>query len=225
MTRSIIDNAAFIAEKNAKVNGPIWLYNIELVPGSTAYDIKMAEWDTDITYKGLVFVKYPITHDGISENSSGEIDSLNVTISNVSREMSAYIEANDGLRGLKVTIWQVFKNLLADTHAYIEDVFWIDSCGYNQQAATFVLKGKIDLVNITIPTRKFSRDYCQFTYKGYGCWEWSDSGDPGSALVASATFTAGSPDTCNHRILDCERHCNQARFGAFPGIPSRRVQT
>jgi phage-related protein len=139
-------DAAFTTEKNKASNQPIFLYTIYDYDGSST-NLYFAEYDTDIKYPaitGITYIKYPITHDYVSENTSGEIDSVKVRISNVSREIQAYLETYD-LRGKKVVIKIVFANQLADADVYLNDTYYIDSYTADQQVIEFTLSGKMEV--------------------------------------------------------------------------------
>jgi len=178
----------FTSEKNKPVNAPLFLYRIDMETGSAANDIYLAEWDEDITYfrdvsTSQVYSAYPIQHEGISSQSGGQIDTLQVTVANVSREIVALLEGsqviggatvdNDGLRGHKVTIRQVFADQLADAAAYIEDIFYIESADYNEMTAIFYLSTRLSILDVSLPGRRCTHNHCSWKYKGFGCWSGS----------------------------------------------------
>jgi len=188
----------FIKEKNQEVNAPIRLYRIVINPdaasGETS-EIFLAEYSEDVEYFKDVntpqtYLKFPIRLEEISENSEGQIDSVTIIISNVSREIQAFLELYDGLRGNKVTIRQVFADYLDDPQAYIEDIFYIDTATSNQDTVQFTLSSKLDILNVVVPSRKFYRNHCSWQYKGEGCWLLNDAGDGWEAPTNfSATLT------------------------------------
>ncbi len=133
------------------------------------------------------------------------IDSVNLTVANVSRVIQSYLESYD-LRGKKVSIKTVWANQLADTSAYIEDVFYIDSYTADQDNVSFVLTSKFDVLDVELPLRRYSRNYCNWKFKGTECGY------------------AGSDTTCNKTKQDCKNNKNNyARFGGFPSIQSNRI--
>ena len=179
-------SANFITTKNAQTNAPIWLYrvNISDTPGDPGEaDLYLAEYDTDVAFyetnNGVnttrTYTAWPIEHAGVSENTNSQVDSLNLTISNISREIQAYLELRDGLRGRKVTIRQVFAEYLNDSEAYVEDIYYIDAVEANARSVQFTLTGNIDIMDIKLPRRKYLWNFCQWTFKGAGCW--LDDGD------------------------------------------------
>ena len=207
MPRNVPD--AFIAEKNALTNAPIWLYRVNRSDTPTVEgeeDWFLAEYPENVAYfkdinTAQTYLAFPLRHGGIHENGEGRIDSLEVTVANVSREIQYELETRDGLRGRKVTIRQVFADHLDDPAAYIEDIFYIDAVAANEQHVTFTLTSKLDVLDIQLPYRRFTRDFCPWTYKGEGCWVsdggggWTPPSDFSSTMIK--LYTAERSDTGN----------------------------
>jgi len=197
-------DATFKNEKNSQSNEPLFLYSIYDYDGAST-NLYFVDYSKNVTYDGQEYVRFPITHNSISENTNGEIGNVTVTLSNVSRLIQAYLEAYD-FRRKKVTIKQVWANQLADTDAYIEDIFYIDSYTADQQNVTFTLTGKFDILSVELPARKYSRNYCG--WKTLGCTECG---------------YAGAETECNKTLKRCRELGNSARFGGFTSVPSRTL--
>jgi len=198
-------DSTFKSEKNKSSNQPIYLYSIEDYNGSV--DLNLAEWDTDITYDGVTYTKFPIKHDEIGENSQGEIDNFRVTVSNVNRIIQAYLEGYD-LRGKKVTITLVWANQLADLDANIKFIYYIDNYTATQDTVEFVLSSKYDIIDLTLPNGIYNRNYCRWKFKSTECG-----------------YT-GAQTTCDKRKATCKTTMsNIARFGGFPSVPTGRLYT
>lgn len=196
-------DSTFISEKNKRENKPIWLYEIYDYDGAGS-NLYFAEWDQDVVFDSITYTRFPIKHDFISSNTSGQIDTVQITLGNVSRLIQAYLENYD-LRGCKVKIKIVFANHLADASAMVQDTFYIDSYSANDQSVTFLLSSKFDVLDLELPGRKYMRNYCQWKFKGTEC------------------KYAGSDTTCNHTIDDCRTKSNVLNFGGFPSIPTQRI--
>lgn len=200
-------DATFKEEKNKSANQPIWLYSIFDYDGSSN-DLHFAEWDTDITFDGVLYTKFPIKHDFVSQNTAGQIDTLRITAGNVSRLIQAYLELYE-LRGKKVIVQVVFADQLATATAYIKDVFYIDNYSSDELNVTFNLTSKFDIQSVNIPTRMYMRNYCNWKFKGTECGY------------------AGATATCNKTATACKAMAggsNYQRFGAFPSVPTERVR-
>jgi len=198
-------NNTFKTEKNKAENQPIYLYSIENYDGSN--DLNLAEYDTDITYDGVVYTKFPIKHDEIGENSQGEIDSIRVSVANINRVIQGYLESYD-LRGKKVTITLVWANQLSDADANIKFIYYIDNYTANQSTVEFVLSSKYDIIDLTLPKGVYNRNYCRWKFKSTECG-----------------YT-GAQTTCDKRKATCkDTMLNVARYGGFPSVPTSRLFT
>ncbi len=196
-------NITFVEEKNAQENEPVYLYTIYDY-NSSGEHLHFAGYDSDIVFNGITYSQFPIEHQSIGENTNGEIDSVRVRVSNVSRLIQYYLEEYD-FRGKKVAIITVWANRLDDADACIVDEYAIDSYTVNERDVTFFLTSNMDVLDITLPGRMYSRNYCRWKFKSDECGY------------------AGAETTCNKTFQRCKELENQERFGGFPGIPLRRL--
>ncbi len=195
-------NATGIAEKNKAESQPIYLYTIHLYDGSQ--DLRLAEYSADVTFDGLVYQRFPISHDQITENSSGEIDAVRVRVSNISRLIQEYLELYDW-RKKKVTVKLVFANQLADADAFIDFVYYIDSWTADQDNVEFVLTSKLNVLSARLPAGMVWRSMCGWEFKSTECGY------------------AGEETVCNRTKARCKELANYSRYGAFPSISTRRM--
>ena len=89
MSRTLTNT--FIENKNAQTNKPVYLYTLYDYDDASS-NLYFAEYNEDITYDGQTYQAFPITYDIVSENMHGEIDTIKLAVSNVSRLVEAYIE-------------------------------------------------------------------------------------------------------------------------------------
>jgi lambda family phage minor tail protein L len=238
---------SFAAKKNAQSNQPIFLYTIHDYDGAS-HNLCYAEYDTNITFDGVTYTKCPITHESVSENSRGEVDTVKVSISNVDRAVEAYL-ASYSFKKKKVTIRKVWADSLADATAYVDDIYYIDSYSTNDKTADFSLSSKYDVLDVVLPKRVYLRNYCSWKFTPTTAWATSTVYAVG-ALVNSSSFSyrcliahtsgtfatdlaagkwqatecgyAGAETTCNKTFQRCRELANQRRFGGFPSIPAER---
>ncbi len=195
-------DTTFKNEKAKQENTPVFLYIIEKV--DSVNDLYIAEFDQDITYQGIVYSKFPITHEFVGENNQGQIDQVKVRLANVSRIIQVYLEQYD-LRGKKVIIRMVWTDQLSDPDAHMDDVFYIDSYTSDQKNVEFTLTGKFDVLGVDLPGRRYARNYCAWKFKSYECGY------------------LGAETICNKTKQRCKELNNYQRFGAFPSVPTRRI--
>ncbi|NCC60059.1 MAG: DUF2163 domain-containing protein [Verrucomicrobiae bacterium] len=194
---------AFILEKNKLENKPIYLYEVEDFDG-LGNSLLFAAYDQDISFNGKTYIRFPISHDGAGENTSGEIDAIVVKVANVSQFIQAKLEAYN-LRGKKVIITMVFANLLSESLNKLEQIYYIDSYSSGMDVAEFSCTSKFDLMKLELPARKYWRNFCAWKFKSAEC------------------AYSGDQTTCNKTFQRCKALSNQVRFGGFPSIPSRHI--
>jgi len=202
MPRSI--DSTFTGEKNSLSNKPIFIYALYNYDGGSN-NLYFTNYDADIVYDGITYTAFPIYHEDIGENSSGQIEIVRIHVGNVSRLIQAYLETYD-LRRKKFSIKQVFTNQLADTDAYLEEIFYIDSYSADQNEVVFSLSSKLDILNVNLPLGRYPRNHCPWKFKGNEC------GYSGAETSCDKTF-----DTCR-KIMG-----NQTRYGGFPSIPPSKI--
>jgi len=196
-------DADFILEKNKPSNKPTYLYTIYDYDGASG-NLYYTSWSENIVYDGQTYTAFPISHDSINENSDAQVDSVSITLGNVSRLIQAYLETYD-FGAKKVKISQIFIDLLADTDAHIDEIYYIDSYTADENNVEFNLTSKFDVLSVTLPTRTYSRNYCKWKFKSTECGY------------------AGAETTCNKTLTRCRVLANSGRFGGFPSIPSRQI--
>lgn len=195
--------AEFNETKNLKVNKPIHLFTLYDYNGAGSH-LYYAEYTADVSFGGQIYTSFPITFDIVSENKSGGIDKVQVTVGNVSRLIGAYLEDYD-FRGKKVSIKTVWADQLNDPDNYIEDIFYIDDYTADENSVVFTLASKFDVLDIGLPLRKYARNYCTWKFKSDECGY------------------DGTETTCNKTKDACKARNNYQRFGGFPSVSSTRV--
>ncbi len=196
-------NESFRTEKNKSTNVPIYLYTIYDYNGE-GDNLNFAEWDEDIIFDEVTYHKFPIKHDEIGENTQNETPAIKVKISNVSRLIQYYLEAYDW-RNKKVRIRLIWLDKLDEEDTKLDFIFYIDSYTANESIAEFLLLPKIDALGVILPKRVYSRNYCQWRFKGVECGY------------------SGVEIECNKTKQRCKELNNYIRFGGFPAIPEKKM--
>jgi len=201
MPRDVNNN--FKQEKNKEVNAPIYLFEIQYSDTGWLY---YTDWTEDITFDGQTYLAFPLRLNSISESGDSSINKVTVTVSNVNRRISAYLESYNGLVGRDVIIKMVWLDKLSDSNCYIEDKFTIDEVTVTEEVVNFVLAPKLDVFQIELPRRKYFRSYCMWRFKSDECGY------------------SGNETECNKTFQRCKELGNEERFGGFPSIPKRRIR-
>lgn len=196
-------DANFIEQKNALTKKPIYLYTVYEYNGVN--NLYFAAYAEDVTFAGIKYTRFPITHEAIGENVNGEINTVQITLSGVSLLIRSYLKNYDFHRK-KVSIKQVFQDTLGDSNAYKEDIFYIDSYKSDYEQVSFTLSTRVDILCAKIPGQVYTRNSCIWLkttgFKGAQCG-----------------YT-GEETTCNGTLARCKELGNSSRYGAFPSIPA-----
>ena len=194
---------AFKQAKNAPVITPVFLYSILVDPVTNTFK-RFTNHPGGVTFDGEAFQHFAVSHTALSEDGTGQIQKAQLIISNVSREIQAIIDANDGLRNRQVTITQVWLDFLADTTAFISDVMSISDTVVTERQATFSLASTLDVLDIRLPRRSITRTFCRFRFKSPECG------------------FVGAETTCDKTLNRCRELGISRRFGGFPATPLQK---
>ena len=203
-------NNAFKEKTRKRATQPIFLYTIYDYD-SAGSNKHFAAWSTNITFgdPAIEYTRFPVTHDAITENVKGEIDSTKIQLSNVARLIEYYLQNYD-LRGKKISIKMVFADLLDDPDAFVEFCNYIDSYASNVKDVVFNVMSRFDVLNVIIPGRSYIKSHCQCLF--------ASPVIRALGLGTECGYT-GSETECNRTRSRCRALGNQVRFGAFPSTP------
>lgn len=149
-------NQDSITEKNAETNAPVWLYEFDI--DGTLF--RCAEHVENIEYpagSGTVFNAFPISHGGVKTSSDQSIDSIRLSVSNISRELISYIRDTDGMTNQRVKIYQVFLDALDDPIPTAEEEMFVSRLSYTEDVITVTVKSWFDILQHKLPGRVITR--------------------------------------------------------------------
>jgi len=159
----------------------------------------------------------------------------NVIVAGSSTQHSEVREVRGNFLQLKDSIDTIIGDKLyivnptRDPHAYVEDVFKIESlAGLNRVAAQFSLSNWLEFFKFVLPKRRFYKNSCQWVYKGEECQYPTDGtgtipGYPdgktksanGFFTVSNSTTSNSAEDVCAKNYEACSLRNNQIHFGGF----------
>lgn len=206
--RSLV--ASLIAEKNALASPSAWLPLIT-VEVTASEILRLVPNPTDIVFDGLTYVAFGCEIGELTQDAKGGLHELSISVSNVTREISAYIETHE-LRGRRVRIQYVNSANLGDPDAVVlDETYEIMSLHVKgSQFVTFTL-GHDRISSHPFPAGRFLRDNCRWIYKSSEC------GYAGGLATCAKTLEGSN---------GCRAHANQSRFGGFPllvSVPGRAL--
>jgi len=195
--------ADFIRQKN-KIGQritPIWLYEIQ-------YDSIANKWlywtslGRIVVFDSQEYQKQVIKHKDITENSSGLVAPVRITIGNAKKEIQYYLDNYNGLKECVMKIKLTWLECLSNPLCFAEFEYLIEYGSADEQFAELVLGSNLESLGVGLPRRLFSRYRCQ-----YADFKDKDCGYSGLA------------ESCDRMFGTCNRLGNSSRIGAFPGVP------
>jgi len=163
---------------------------------------------------GDIYASFPFKLGVVGESAKGEIPSLKLQVSNVTRTMEAYLNQSNGGKGAEVIIMLVHsKHTTTDSKGEGTNnvdpenafVFTVIDTKTNSQWATFKL-GASNPYRMRSPTNRMLKTFCSHrTFKGSRC-----------------QYT-GPDTTCDRTLAECRNKNNSINFGGTPGVGQRAI--
>lgn len=182
----------------------------------------LAAYTDAVQFGGETYSPFPMSFSTISQNSEGSLPTVQVSVSNASRLMGAYVETADGFRSRPVIITIANLDLLsAGPHIQYEGR--IRGASLNSDAVVFSVE-LYNLNKITTPHDIYVPTRCR---RGYGTAECGfplhlviPGTHPAKYLSCLKTYTA-----CDERGAFESATLGRPRrhpymHGAFPGTPN-----
>ena len=199
--------------KNAFGQDSAWLMLLTLTlpsPDNTVF--RIVPNTEDIVFQGNTFTAFPVQIELPKETNSGEIPSISLQVSNVTRVLQTHVEALNGALGATVELIIVNAGLLSENYAELTMEFEVLQVTCTAQWATL----KCGASN---PLRR--RFPCDKYFAGHCNWQFNSPAVRAAAtgIGAECAYT-GSDTTCDRTLAACEAKNNAPRFGGFPGLQS-----
>lgn len=197
-------SAAAIIEKNRLSSEGAWLVLLEIEVPGVAEHIRIARNTEAVNWNSYAWEAFPFDIDPIADSGDGEIQSLTIRVSNVTRIVQAYLEESGGGVGAVVTVRVVHSQHLALTEAEVEEEFSVTGTSCDDAWVYFTL-GPSYPVYARRPERRYLKNFCPFEYGGIECAVGAD--------------TRGVYPNCAKTLVACRQRGNAVRFGGEPSIP------
>lgn len=197
--------AELILEKNKSETGSAWLFFIEIIlPDITLYLVRNNE---DITFQGQLYTAFPFDIEPIISSSKGEIPSLVIKVSNVTRVIQAYIEQYNGAVGEEVVLNIVNSDNLASDYSDFEMVFTIQKTEADESYVSITL-GPSNPMARRFPLYRYIAEHCNWRFRSEEC-----------SFSGTVTLT-----TCGRSYNDCRARNNSENFGGHKGLASGGIR-
>src|ERR1035437_3091595 len=196
--------AATIFNKNRLQSDGAWIILMAITIPGLSEIMRIARNTESIFWGGYTGRLIPFQIDDINENTKGEMPVINIQISNITREIQAYLEQTNGSIDTEITILIVGAKHLDDNVPAWQATYALMQASCDENYITFQCGPKYQ-VNSRRPIFRNIKYLCPFEYGGTIC------GAPAATLTAYPT--------CDKSIIGCQIRANQTRFGGEISIP------
>lgn len=211
--------------KNKTENESPWHVLFELVVDGVER-VFLVNNEEPVTFDGNTYRPFPIGFEEMDESLAGDLPVLNISASNVTREVQAFLEHRGGLLGALVLIRIVNDAFLGDPAAAIGQRFTVGAATATDTSVSLRLS-QMPFFDISMPHQIYSRNRCRFGFKSKECGWGFPSLPAGVTDSSSCDKTRNGENGCSHHgqlYTDAgETSLWPQRWGAFPSIPRRRV--
>lgn len=176
-----------------------WLVLLQIVITGESEPLYLVNNNEDIIFDGNEYIAYPFTMSLPSQTNKGELPSVMLAISNVTRALQPYLEEYNGCVGSTVNIIVVNAGQLSENYAELTTSLTIMSCVANASDVTFQL-GAANPLQKKFPQDQYLANSCRFKFKGAYCGY------------------SGTESFCNKTLDQCKLYNNSARFGGHTGL-------
>jgi len=166
----------------------------------------------DIVFQSNTYTAFPVQIELPKETNSGEIPSISLQVSNITRVLQSHLEALNGALGTTVELIIVNAGLLSEDYAELTMEFEVLQATCTAQWVTLKC-GASNPLRRRFPADKYFAAHCN--------WQFNSPivRASGSHLGDECAY-AGSDTTCDRTLAACEAKSNAPRFGGFPGLES-----
>ena len=162
------------------------------------------------------YTAFPVQIELPNETNSGEIPSISLQVSNVTRVLQTHLEALNGALGATVELIIVNAALLSEDYAELTMEFEVLQATCTAQWVTLKC-GASNPLRRRFPADKYFAGHCNWQFNSAAVVALGSN--VGAECGYSGPYT-GDLATCKRTLADCEAHSNAPRFGGFPGLES-----
>lgn len=168
--------ANLILEKNKLATPSAWLVLLKItLPDNTV--LRLVNNTEDIVYQANTYTAINFNLESTKSSGTGQIPTVQLSISNVTRIIQAYLENLDGAVDSEVLLTVVNSAYLAENYAELEMLFSVLSTKANAQYVTFEL-GAPNPLRKRFPQYLFIGNHCNWRFLfaecAYAGWKASN---------------------------------------------------
>ena len=200
-----------VAEKNLLATDSIWYLAIKITIPGVGTPVRVVRNNENITWDGETWVAFPFELEEIGEESKGEVPEVVLRVSNVSRQMEAYLQDFDaytkanGYSPIEFEIYVLNSKNLASSTPECVHYFELIQPKTDAMWATFRL-GAANPFQKRFPKHRMMKNHGKVHYNY----------PVGTSVLCGAP--SSSYTTCDKTLTACRLRNNSNRYCGFPGI-------
>ncbi len=209
--------ANLISEKNKIHSGAAWILLLEITLTDTEDSggptiLRICNNNEDVVFEGDTYTKFNFQMSIVESNIEGEIPSVNLQVSNITKLLQPYLNDMDGGLGATVKMTLVNSDYLAEDYSELEMTFTVIGC----EASNYWVSWTLGMIN------PYRSRFPQYRYLALHCsWEFTGGVEIGINVECGYI---GAFETCNHTLGDCVLRENPDNFGGNLGMKSGGFQ-
>jgi hypothetical protein len=152
-------SAAMITEKNKVESDHVWTMLFQMDIAGAPVPFRLAAYDQDLLFHGLVFERYPVDVDSLEDALTTSLVSLRVTTGNVDQQLISLLEnywASTPDPHWSVTVWEIDALQPDQVPFGVGEVFAITQVVTDLRTAVFELQAEGVTLTRTVPRRRFT---------------------------------------------------------------------
>lgn len=189
-------STAAIIEKNKVSTDGVYLLLLT-IQYKQEEPIRLVLNNEKITFKGVDYYPYYFSLSEVKQTST-ELPSCTLIVSNITGTISRILETYDGASGGKVTVAVINTNI---SDEILQEEHFVIAGATAKKDYVSIKLGCGASLDRRYPNVRIMKDWCPFKFKGVRCGY------------------KGPLTTCNKTLTDCRERGNNTRFGGEPTIP------
>lgn len=191
-------------EKNKLNTDSSWLLLLDITLTSGLV-LNLVRNTVNITWQGTEYTAFPFEVDAVSNSGKGELPTVQLSLSNVTRIIQGYLEPLDGAVGSTIDMHVVNSEYLDEDSSSMDMSFVVLSVTMSVTKIVFTL-GAPSPLRRRFPLIRYIAGHCNWQFKSVEC------------------AYSGAATTCSRTFDYCDTLGNTVRFGGFPGINSNAIR-
>lgn len=196
----------------------VFLYEFE-IPTTPPSRLRLAGHDDEVEWLGNTYKRAPMMHSELVEDTEGNLPTLQVTVPNVSREVSAIMASYGGLADQPVRITLVSLDDLATGQPIKSIDVTVADGTLSVDSATLRLQ-VFNPRRAVLPGGRVARQGCWYKFKGKRCGFALSEADTG-AITCDHSYDGENGCTAKGALYVAAglEAIHPQRFGGFRSVP------